>query len=262
MGERPRATVLKEGDMPETEVLPTLPRQMPLGDCLIVLAEEVQARTRLAAEHKQAIDLKNARIHGYTKDLRERLANGETTGDPLKDLVLKTHGWDPEAEEKYAALERQLAGKKGEFVLLFYHSQRDTRHIFGRGWEHESADYYRIGVLEGEKLIGVEETTFTNATLITLPVSRYIRDTPGIFLESDKVRRPLEVREHDIFEREYHDPGPYPLGCWIKGKGSRLSELVIGDEAVKEWLDKRHMSGLYKTAADALSKLVLEPTEE
>jgi len=149
-------------------------------------------------------------------------------------------------------IEERLAGKRGEFVLLSFDAEIRFKYTW-IGDEYRHASCYRIGVLEGEKLMWNGEDQLSAPTL---PISRYLKGEEGIFRPGDNIGG---VVQKNIFAHGYCDEDPPPLHALMQNE---CGSIVIGDEAVKEWLQKRGMEELFKLAATALSKLILEPTDD
>lgn len=202
----------------------------------------------------------HTRINARLKLVQDAIAGGETTGDPLRDLVIRAHGLDKALEDKYRKLQAALTGKKGEFVLLSFHADIPWK-FGGRSIETREAQCYRLGVLEGEELVWVENESSFLGPQISLFVSRYTQGETHIFFDSKDLKRPLLVEKENIFTHGFSSASSYPPLLHQLLGGEWQESIIIGDRAVKAWLKKKCMSGLYKPAADALSKLILEPTE-
>lgn len=224
-------------------------KEMPLTDAIITIEgiREDEKRFTFWLQEKSAL------VNKAVSVVRGRIEAGETTGDHIRDMVIRTYGFDPEAEEKYREFEKRLAGKQGEFVLVAYSGERNKRHIFGKGWERESAEFFRLGVLEGEELVCRNAPVY-----ITLPTSRYIQDQNTFFPKGAELGRLLTIKQGDLFVDPFFDESPPPLETFVRNP---QAGLVLGDKAVENWLENHLMLGFYKPAADALSKLILEPTE-
>ena len=194
----------------------------------------------------------DAKIRDCLSDIRKALENSATTGDPLRDLVIKDWGISEVVEKRYRLLQKRLVGKKGEFVLIPFATKVPHKHTFGEGYEYRDARCYRLGVLEAETLVWEKDVQ------ITLPISRYISGEEG-FVSPSEVH---ELHKENIFAHAFggfHEGDPPLLRELINGDCGYV--IVIGDEAVRKWLKEQRMQGLFKSVADALSKLVLEPTD-
>ncbi|MBI2004740.1 hypothetical protein HYS79_01085 [Patescibacteria group bacterium] len=214
-----------------------------------------------AEEHRNALLVKAATlkrdIYEKLKKVRKAFAAGESTGDHIRDMVLTVHGLDHKLEEKYRELEGKLKGKRGEFVLLSYHAKIPFKHSM-TGVEYRDASCFRLGVLEGEELVWKDgDGLSAMVSPVTFHISRYIKSEEGYIRPGDNLGG---VVQKNIFARGY-DEGPPPLHALMRSEGG---EIVIGDEAVKKWLEERGivMEALFVPAAAALSKLILEPTTE
>lgn len=211
-------------------------------------------------------------LHARSDQLKKQVAGGSTTGDPFRDRFIKLYGWEPVAELAYRDINEQLAGRKGEFALLVYSHEVSVPGGFLREESYRAARYCRLGVLDDETLGTTVAKGFYpqhDSVVFCLPVSRYIeRET-----EPYPTIGRLEVIGGNLFDQRYMHRDPpvfstYMLekaGLW-KESGSRSLhafdvELIVGDEATKAWLAKVAMESLYKPAAAALSKLILEQTD-
>lgn len=242
--------------------------RLSMPDTLMVLQERVRQRDALVLEQAKVLAEKNEAITRLTKDLQERIGHGLSTGDRLRDLVLAAHGYDPMLEEKYRELEDTLQGKKGEFVLISW--QKMVR-AYGPRDDMRSVSLYRLGVLEDEKVIpciAKDLGPFTlHGSVLTLPISRFVAgdlDTAPF----RGARQKTDAQKKNIFAQVSSDSDPPFLGLHVLQEvrphprvAPSTLEIIVGDEPVKEWLRKHLMEGLYKPAAYALSKLILEPTE-
>lgn len=207
----------------------------------------------------------NEEIAKSAEAVRHLIREGHTTGDRLVDLVLLAGGGlnDP-ALPRLRELEGGLKGKKGEFVFMRFSDDIPYKHTFGQGYESRTQSLYRLGVLEGEKLkLAGEQDDYSVRGQLVLPVSRYIGGLEEVFFPKRKPK--LEIKERNIFAHGHggfgHDGCP-PLLTKIEMLSDEAQEgILIGDEPVKKWLKAHAMVGLYKPAADALSKLILEPTD-
>lgn len=213
--------------------------------------EREELRLRQETELKQIDD----QISELTKDLQSRVENEETTGDRVRDLVIRVHGVDDVIEQKYRSTEARLIGKKGEFVLISYKTQIRTRHTFGRGWEYRGAKWFRLGVLEGEQLV------WNPKVFITLPVSRYVGAESSAYFGDTILALSRDVQKENIFALHDIDDSPPLLIEQVQEQHGPIVEFVIGDADVRGWLKEHLMEDLFKLAAGALSKLILEPTE-
>ena len=193
-----------------------------------------------------------------TEELQERLKAGETTKDSLRDiLILSLYGLNHEWEGIYRKLQDTLWGKKGKLVLLSFYVK--ISHIDSMDpAEYCGAHYYRVGVLDGEKLILGQDT------LPTLPVSRYAEEQVTTWGKDMLVSWVLDVKEGTLLDPFTRGSGytVFSLTNILQRGGSWQSELIIGNEAVKKWLDTHFATGVFELAADAFSEPILEPVSE
>lgn len=160
-----------------------------------------------------------------------------------------------ELEENYRKLEKRLAGKRGEFVLLSYRAKIPFKYTM-RHTVYRYASCYRLGVLEGEELVWKKAEDSLSTPPITLPIPRYLKGEIMFIRPGDNVGK---VVKKNIFAHSHCYENPPSLQALMqKEQGS----IVIGDEEVKEWFKKHSMEELFKPAAAALSKLILEPTDD
>jgi hypothetical protein len=214
-------------------------------------------RDRDALKLKQETELKQIddQISKLTKGLRPRVTNGETTGDRIRDLVIRAHGVNEEIEQKCRDFESQLKGKKGEFALLSWGAKIRK---YGPTDGYRTVDFYRLGVLEGEELV------WHNELHVTLPITQHIGGEERSTLHGMEV---FSLQKSNIFAQYGEHPRVLlvHLLSQIKIPPPWLAfsslQILIGDEAVKTWLKNTGMESLFKPAADVLSKLILEPTE-
>ncbi|HVZ75697.1 MAG TPA: hypothetical protein VG934_00250 [Candidatus Paceibacterota bacterium] len=256
--------------------------RMPPSDVFTLLEDADKARTALLEQHRQELEAKGQNISNLIENLRRRINAGESTGDRLRDLVLSLYGFDALFEDSARAFERELAGKKGEFVLLHFQASTPFRHALTETTYH-SNDYVRMGVLAGEHLIGAMGVGILASTeQITLPVHQYIQVAQIMMFEAEGIQvkpekgnifaahwiqnaHPPELEKY-LYAKRTEKAGALGLPSLfgpghVDRRESRMREIVIGDELITKWLKEHHMMGLYKSAAIALSKLILEPTE-
>lgn len=231
---------------------------MPLPAAVECLKEEITTRNQFVEAHKTALADKDEKLVEHLGMIRARLEAGETTGDRITDLMLRVHGFDQGMIEKYAALEAQLEGRRGEFVLISFDTSVPFKHTMTHT-EDRHASCYRIGVLEDEHLKIGESF---GMKIITFPVSRYIYGEKSILMNEKNLPHTLPIEIGDLFEHYFHGMNPPLLSELLQEVDEELRGIFIGDDAVKGWLKRHLMPGLFKPAADALSKLILEPTTE
>lgn len=218
---------------------------------------QIEKHRAKAKEFKEHAAMESARAEALVGELRAELVKGSTTGDTLCDLVIRAHGFNPELEAHYRVLQEELRGKKSEFVLLSFVADIQTKYTM-RGRESERRNWYRLGVLQEERLRWDTSEKFSAG--ITLPISQYIEGEQEALWDGDSAfKRRIKVEKRNIFAQSYGDADPPSLVALIQG--AWRTTICIGDGPVKRWLEERAMLPLYKPAAAALSKLILEATE-
>lgn len=86
----------------------------------------------------------------FTEEIRQRLAAGESTGDPLQDFALWMYGADHmQALPQWRTLEGRLTGKAGEFILMI---ERHERLDAVRGLDLPVDETFRLGILMKDRL--------------------------------------------------------------------------------------------------------------
>jgi hypothetical protein len=85
--------------------------------------------------------------------LRKEVAEGHSTGDPIRDLMLRAgYGVQREHERAVRDIADMIAGKKGELVYLTVNCRVRTKHVFGHGWEFENVVRQCVGILSDDTL--------------------------------------------------------------------------------------------------------------
>ncbi len=207
----------------------------------------------IKAKEEDVNQLKSQRS-GYWTILQKAIEAGDTTGDPIRDLVVRTNSdFDAELEARYRKLETRLQGKTGELVLFTYSVEKCTKHVFipTRHSQNEYDDFWyaACGVLSNDKL--------RLRRRISLPVEELIVAGFNWFHEMK-----FEIEKGDPFDN--FDLSSPKLDGYAEVTTSSNSQLMFlaGDDAVKLWFAERRQPGQFRKCCDLLSKLVLEPTEE
>lgn len=238
-------------------------KEKSVGELLVYGKELSERYARSLIDIQQWVEARALQVSDVRREISDRLEAGETTGDHIKDMVILHYGLDhfDAIVEAHCEFEKRLAGHKGEFVLVSYKFDVQDEHVIPRGWR----DCWRFGVLEGEQLIETSLSRTLSFEEISIPVSRYIYgDRP--------------VVDENIFHQHYgySDPSPTMLGLYIlKGiplikwpesiGDSRITELVIGDDAFEEWRKKNPRQvkdDFLAKAKSVLRKFDLEPMDE
>ncbi len=207
---------------------------------------------------KKEADLKRLRVELETRNdllIKEIEEKGGTSGDSLRDLVIRVYGLNEEITQQYRALQERLKGCEGEFVMIRYAAQ--VRQRFGgelRGSDFLYESHFRLGVLRGEELC--LERSGASSPTITLPIVQYLQ---GVWGEG-MWRATLEESpvKGDLFEWFGPDENPPLLVDYLRDV---KEDIFIGDKAVKAGLARGGNEKCFAQAAERLGRLVLQPTE-
>lgn len=185
-----------------------------------------------------------------------------SSGDRISDLVISFHGkvGDKVLDRRYRELEAALRGKQGEFVLVLHREtewmEKHGTTAHGFGIDHQ---YYRLGVLGSETIKLIKGCGFGGDEAPSIDVSRFVEGE----IEPLSMPSTLSVVNGNIFGRHMGPRNITPLFHLLQDDNFRWQDvIVIGDAAVKEFLEESHMTRLFKVAGDALGKLILTPTDE
>lgn len=214
----------------------------------------VKAMQKLIAWKEKELEKLRTEHAFRTKLLQDEIAKGDTTGDPLRDLVIRAYGLNDEITAQYRQLQDRLVGKKGEFVLIRYHSevrQRFGGEVRSSDFRHEM--HFRIGVLQTEQLC---LTTISH--LVTLPIPQYLQGVWGIGARS--VVADGKPSPGTFFECIDSEDQPPPLAHYMT-EAHLAGDLLIGDDAVRAELVKNRDGEFFNVAAERLGRLILQPTD-
>ncbi len=212
----------------------------------------------IATKEKELVTLRQE-LAMRNGQLRAELAKGCTTGDPLRDLVIRAHGIDLALTENYRSVEEKLKCKTGEFVMVLYHAkvrQRYGGRISESDYRHET--HFRIGMLTTERLKLMPVESLMTSSPITLPIDKYIG---GVWPESGFYLPSLDDAPvyKDLFEWGGIDDRPYALLEYFREE-HLIGHLSIGDNAVRAKLAEVRDDKTFAAAAEKLGRLILEPT--
>jgi hypothetical protein len=202
---------------------------------------------------------KKAYLQEHLRAAQELIAAGEKSDDRFLDMVIRGHGTlDEELALRYRKLEGSLQGRRGEFVTVEFIA--DVPYKFSQDCvESRRHILFRIGVLTEESLIFAALNPIGLFKECTVPVAKYVEgDTDQLLLWSGGSIRQSK-QENLFFGASLYDDGPPSLRQWIANP--EICKIIVGNDAVRAWLDERHAGKFFKSAADALGMLILEPTE-
>lgn len=159
--------------------------------------------------------------------LKERVAKGESLGDPIKDYLFVCYGTTefPVVEEQLKSLSDKIKDHNGQQVMVLYTKQEVIREgdggCFGGGdWTRLVVKGQQLGVLNGELRFNLSNGS------IVLPTNKYAQK--GGDLHIWEVDRHLwELKEGDIAIPGYHY-GPN----YLFEERNRLArqEILVSDE--------------------------------
>lgn len=208
----------------------------------------------IAFKEKDLTRLKTE-LTARTKLLQDEIEKGGTTGDLLRDKVIRVYGLNDKLTEQYQALQNRLVGKRGQLVMVSY--ETEMRERFGgtvreSDFRHERR--VRLGVLCSETLLLVSDTLGIHKN-IGLPIVEYLQGTLDVWGE---VSFEQGLVKDNIFAWSGDDRPPSLLEYMT----DHASDIFIGDEAIKAEFSKRLVAPkTFATAAERLGRLILQPTE-
>lgn len=184
------------------------------------------------------------------KKLIERIRNGETTGDQIKDYKLSCGEWiGGETEKTLRTVQDKISEHQGEFILAIERTERFEGCV-GFGYEPRNSDYHlrqylTLGVLSGTKLIIEIDAKKTSCSL---PTSRYMHvyNTPAVDLkvESGNLNPFWTMNFWYCLNRKMDLKNPFN-----RMRGDILeAELIIGDQAVSNWFGKSDETLFHRAA--------------
>lgn len=206
---------------------------------------------------QEKVDLCKERLAIRQRQLQELINAGETTGDHIRDLIIRATGSDnAQLESAYRKLEERLKGHTGEFVLFTYSKMECVRHVFMPSPGHENIYddiwYTAVGILKDDKLRpggrGVE-----------FPIDQYALSAGN---------RPCGLkfkREQDIRFDSWRDASQ-EISVYAEADTNLRRDLqfCVSDDAVRAWFDSGGRDGkkLFDECCVLLSKLALQPTDD
>lgn len=115
---------------------------------------EVETAQAAVASAEAATEIAVAEAKKKQQELYDRVAEGETTGDQLVDLVIiRNRGHNPEAVDLFRSLEGRVAAHVGEPVLVISRTVEYAGHSFLEGGTHPYvSERLGVGILSGGEL--------------------------------------------------------------------------------------------------------------
>ena len=223
-----------------------------------------------ASVDRKARELEVARseCRDFGERIRRRIEAGEKPDNRYRGMVIRAHArFDRDLEDRYARFEASLAGKKGQLFVVTYLTTALYPMLRSDRMDGNEV-HSRVGLLDGDELVWEPSNGIRTGGEYTVPVGKYIQGGPVRSGWNPYSQKP-EIVAGDIFE-------------WAKGEnvepfsarmtyspdsdittGSRWpGEMIVGDSAVKAWLQKYARNStekLFNAALTALGVLVLEP---
>lgn len=219
------------------------------------------ARVTLISAKRES-DAKETVLNERRAALKALLDNGKTTGDTVRDLVVRSTGdINEELEEKYRRLEKRLTGFKDELMLLTAEVAITTMSrrggpLPGQNWDRrDSAWTVACGVLANERLR-------LDGKHIALPVDQYAISsyiagrskykTEINFRIDPDSKNPLHAR--NLVSATLEAYAEYDCGpTW------NVPTFCIGDKEVREWFE-REAEDQFEKCSELLGKSTLVQT--
>lgn len=234
------------------------------------LIREVGVNKKRIENSQKDIEILSSYNSGKLNQIKELIEKGESTGDYILDLAYRTHVIDEKAVQRLRDISAALAGKKGQFVLIHYGYSDDSMepryaHAVGIMARHKPyVEMYRIGVLVAEQFIWEEpsrEVTFAAlGGRIELPIDRYAEGMVELFRSN--LTETHKGRIFSVDMHSYHRSRKFPsawqafaVGAFLNPKIEDWKEhLIIGNEAVKAWMEGKHLKHAYQQAEELLDE--------
>jgi hypothetical protein len=158
--------------------------------------------------------------------------NGATTGDPIRDHVIKHWSADEDVETYIRELQARLVGKIGQLCLVVYVT---------RTWDQRDRNFHTV--IELRMCLLADEHIDLNNQFWVIQTKQYssltLNDSDG--LAAKKPFDPLYTRL-DLEWKWLARFLPQPLNQRHNTEhdhGERKFDLVCGDEAVEKWFETR-----------------------
>lgn len=196
------------------------------------LQRQITYRTEALNNAKKALSDSDSAAQ---QDFISRIENGETTGDPLQDELLKHFGFSKDLLDGVLAFSQRLVAAKGKELLL--QTTYEVRYRFGseiRPGDIGTVHGYVLGILSGNPLImnppGCEELLDPH---IVLPFERYVTMNHQDDRRNGTFSGPLRVSE------SHHEPSTHSLlhAIWKMSESYPSSDtgchrilIFVGDE--------------------------------
>lgn len=203
----------------------------------------------------------SAEAHEKIEQLRERIRQGETTGDKIKDFIIARYGFlDDGIEATYRALEARLCQHVGEFILMIV-KQEIFFGCTGFGQKPRDRDFlltehFYLGVLkDGALVLNIA------GGKCEIPTGNYAECLNLLSEKSELVEENLNSRWGYDFGIDLDRPikRRNPMARLQKKPDLKL-ELKVGDEEVRAWFEQRNGPHLviFQKSAQLLGRPIAE----
>lgn len=194
------------------------------------------------------------------QEAQARLQNGESTGDPLRDLLIVRYGFEaPVFEPRYREVERKVGKHQGEFVLLVRKKEVNYGHtLFGMNPKPSDIILHTtlgLGFLQDDKLVfrADDGSSWDNTTwgvgrgICRFPTRSYAR------LEEAHGKKPLVIDADlpaDLTDLDSELPLKNALNAGFSSDGRpKILEVHIGNQEVTDWFGSRRESDILEAMA-------------
>jgi hypothetical protein len=232
--------------------------------------------TNILALRKERVDLSTTLQSKQRKEsdmialLRDRIRNGDSTGDHITDFMIARHGIvDTQSENVYRELEAKLEGRVGELTLVARAEVKKehsgpTNGPFGR--------FSGTGYIERGFLLGVLTGDTLSLPLQNANINSFLRTGAKHVLCPSLYREHVELCPSDTPLDSFLDNIVVPVhlnkpldvtnvfASLRPQKVVHALEVVVGNDAVSTWFEEEgaHALLLFREAARLLGRTVPE----
>ncbi len=229
-----------------------------LGDYMSIIAEEIQIVVKKQDEAAQKGDEAQGaykEVNGQWKLIRDKIKQGESSGDSIRDFAIVRYGYPMEKyEETYRLIDERVKLHNGEFVLMIERSE-SLHGCFGMGATATNDDYhvdtyFYLGLIDGT---GLEiDPPNGNCSIPTKGVVSLGKFRDGVELSTQKISSTY-LRDFAFLNQTLEPRNPMYR---FRKEEFKVLELIIGDAEVKEWFSTEPTSSLmvFQSAARLLGR--------
>ncbi|MFA6047769.1 MAG: hypothetical protein WCV59_02760 [Parcubacteria group bacterium] len=189
---------------------------------VMILAEEKRKRADVLAQ--QAKDI-YTEVSQDWNNIAQRIRDGETSGDPLKDFIATRYfAFDEKTEERFRALQARFKNFQGQYAMLVRVS-KERSHAHSDNFVEKTE--LSVGVLSGDSFI------------LDPPQALFWFPTGGknAVCYDRFNQNPVYMREGDLTLPLLEDMGL---------KTSSELQILIGDEEVAGWFEEQRGENYFK----------------